>query len=445
MKSFVALTLLLAVLGVLRPIAAQQQTQVTGTVTDRSGAALAGVQITVTSESDPQRRFETTTGADGRFSIAVPVGVYTIEAALPGFSVSARSGVELSVGQARTIDFRLSIPGLTTAKPPEPESIAVVPVYFATDRASTTPTAFVTHRTPDNVVRYGRFDVSVPVNHKEGQIERPRWWFQGEKLADHFVIIRRQAFLADAFFTDLKSAIGRTTARDVLVFIHGFNNKFEEAIFKTAQVSYDIQFDGASILYSWPAGKGAEVLGYNGDRADADWTADHLAAFLANLLQRSTASRIHVIAHSMGNYAMMRALQKLPPGEQGRITSVFLAAPDIDRDLFRNEGAVFASIAQHPTLYASKNDRALKLSKKLQGGYRRAGDPADGIVVVSGVDSIDVSALDTDFIGHAYFQKNTSVITDIRRVIKEALFQPSRRGLRQMGAAPSMWWLFVKP
>jgi esterase/lipase superfamily enzyme len=38
---------------------------------------------------------------------------------------------------------------------------------------------------------------------------------------------------------------------DTLVFVHGFANSFEDAVFRNAQIVYDLDYQGLSVLYSW--------------------------------------------------------------------------------------------------------------------------------------------------------------------------------------------------
>ncbi len=36
--------------------------------------------------------------------------------------------------------------------------------------------------------------------------------------------------------------------------MHGYNTSFDNALYRTAQIAYDLDFDGATFLYSWPSG-----------------------------------------------------------------------------------------------------------------------------------------------------------------------------------------------
>ena len=51
-----------------------------------------------------------------------------------------------------------------------------------------------------------------------------------------------------------------------LVFVHGFNTTFDNALFRTAQIAYDLKFDGAPFVYSWPSQGQVGFQDYSYDR-----------------------------------------------------------------------------------------------------------------------------------------------------------------------------------
>jgi len=220
---------------------------------------------------------------------------------------------------------------------------------------------------------------------------------------------------------------------------------FEDAVYRTAQIAYDLDFDGAPILYSWPSV--GSLATYVADVNNSTWTADHLRWFLEDVAAKSGAQSFHVIAHSMGNAPLVRALNDIATRPRStplpRFRQILLTAPDIDVGVFRQLAAAMMRVGDRITLYASANDVALQLSKTYQGGYQRAGDARPAIVRMAGVDSIDVSAVDTNFIGHFYYASNESVLSDIMRLIRTGKPPGERCGLRAAGRAIDLYWLFV--
>ena len=231
--------------------------------------------------------------------------------------------------------------------------------------------------------------------------------------------------------------------REALVFIHGYNTPFDEALRRTAQLSFDLRFTGATILYSWPSE--GETFKYTVDEANIEWTAPHFEAFLRMVLNRISAERVHIVAHSMGNRALARALVGLdrdpPPESAAKLHQVVFAAPDVDADVFRRSALQFHDQADRITLYASSNDQALKASKSVHG-YPRAGESGADIVVVEGIDTIDASLVETDFLGHSYFGDRESVISDLLNLIRESRPPSERPWLSPRQHAAARYWLF---
>jgi len=208
----------------------------------------------------------------------------------------------------------------------------------------------------------------------------------------------------------------------------------------------DLKFDGAPILYSWPSQ--GELVEYTIDETNVAWTQPHFKAFLLAVARQSGATSIHLIAHSMGNRALTSALEDLAD-EMRDSTHLFrqvvLAAPDIDADTFRQEIApAIVKTADRVTLYASSLDEALALSKRVHG-YPRAGESGEQLVVVPGVDTIDVSAVDTGLIGHDYYTDSSGVVADLVDVIQGALPPQKRPWLLPKQQADALtYWIFTK-
>jgi esterase/lipase superfamily enzyme len=326
-----------------------------------------------------------------------------------------------------------------------PDGSAVVSVFYATDRERLAgPTLnYGPARNRTGALDLGRFDVSVPRDHERGTLERPDiWTFWREDPAKHFLITGRTRQSYDAFYGDIRDRIARAERKDAFVFVHGFNVAFEDAVYRTAQFAYDLQVPIAPILYSWPSAATLSPIGYSTDAESNRWTERHLRWFLEDVLARTGAERVHLVAHSMGNKALVNALDMMGPSTTRKFGQIILTAPDIDADQFVQLAAAIRRSGERATLYASANDIALSASKRLQGGYRRAGDASGGVVVVPGIDTIDVSVLKTDFLGHSP-QGNGSVISDIFLLLTQGLGPGSRPGLRRAGTAPALFWRFV--
>ncbi|MCC6127151.1 MAG: alpha/beta fold hydrolase [Pirellulales bacterium] len=294
----------------------------------------------------------------------------------------------------------------------------------------------------------GSCEVSIPQRHEIGELESPsmlRLEFQ-EDSRKHVVLLKVTPEPTAAFYANLRESVAKSKEKSALVFIHGYNVTFGDAARRTAQIAYDLKFGGVPLMYSWPSQ--GKLLDYAVDETNAVWTVPHLRQFLADVVRQSGARRIHLIAHSMGNRALTTALRDLalqqtdaPPP---KFDQVLLTAPDIDADVFKNDIApAITKTARRVTLYASSNDAALRLSKKLHG-YPRAGEAGGEIVIVPGMDTVDVTAVDTSLLGHSYYGESGSVISDFVEVLQEAKPADQRKWLRPEYLGAYKYWVFQR-
>jgi len=339
---------------------------------------------------------------------------------------------------------------VTTGEPPPPvagEDYSIVRVLYATDRARTEsekPTEMFGGDRAE--LSYGFCDVSIPRDHRMGELESPRSFldfFFPEDPSKHVMLLETLVADEERFFADLGARVRASAKSSAFLFVHGFNVTFEDAARRTAQISYDLTFDGAPVFYSWPS-KG-KALAYNDDEQTIAWTETNLRQFLEDFFGRSDADNIYVIAHSMGNRALTRALASLlndRPDLRNRLTEVILTAPDIDADLFKHEIAPKLTAAGRPiTLYASSEDRALAASRQIHGNSR-AGDSGGAIVILPGVETVDATGMDTGFLRHSYFAEARSVLADLFFLIQEGRRPDERFGLRAVESAEGKYWAF---
>ena len=193
--------------------------------------------------------------------------------------------------------------------------------------------------------------------------------------------------LADSrkkLFEEISARLAHNSRKDVILFVHGFNNSFEEAIFRLAQVWHYSGRIGVPVAYTWPAGHGG-VFGYTYDRESGEYTIYHLKKFLLALAACPDVERIHLIAHSRGTDVATTALRELhlaykAAGKDTRnelkLANLILAAPDLDADVFNQRFALedLHMAARRTTIYFSKEDIALATANFIFGGKRRLGN-----------------------------------------------------------------------
>ena len=347
---------------------------------------------------------------------------------------------------AREIEPPSAEIGTQSANEEHDKNFAVVRVFYATDRnhiAGAKPAkAFDSDRA---AVSFGYCDVSIPRDHRMGELESPSIWrleFR-EDPERHVVILSTVVRSEDEFFGDIENRIRASRKSSAFVFIHGYNVTFEDAARRTAQISYDLGFDGAPVFYSWPS-QGA-VEAYTVDEQNIEWAQSDLRRFLDDFFLRSDAQNVYLIAHSMGNRALTRAVISLladKPALRSRVREVILTAPDIDADVFKREIAPALTATFSPvTLYASSKDLALLASKKVHG-YPRAGDSGQQLVVVPGIETIDATAVDTGLLGHSYYAESRSVLSDIFNLVRNGERPDARFGLHRVDDQVGRHWEF---
>jgi esterase/lipase superfamily enzyme len=208
-------------------------------------------------------------------------------------------------------------------------------------------------------------------------------------------------------------------ARDVLIYVHGFNQTFESAVLDAARLSDGVHFRGETLAFCWPSK--AKLFDYGYDRESAMWSRDALEQVFAGLMASPTTGRIHVVAHSIGTMLTMEALRQIY-ARQGaaaaeRIASVVFASPDIDMDVFTSSVERIGPLASKITVVTATNDRALAVSGWMAGGVTRVGAAEKAELKRLGLHVIDATAEGWGIINHDLFLSNAQVRKVIRRAV----------------------------
>ena len=322
----------------------------------------------------------------------------------------------------------------------------LVQVFYATDRNRTmSDKPGQIYGVDRSELTYGICEVSIPRDHRLGQLEGPSIWkFEfREDPEKHVVLLKVEEKDHDAYFKEIANRVGSSTSKSAFLFVHGYNVTFEDAARRTAQMAYDLKFDGAPVFYSWPS-QGSSTA-YTVDENNVEWTELHLETFLAGFIGRSTADKIYLVAHSMGSRALTKAIATVAdkdPSVRKKIEAIILAAPDIDADVFKQK--ILPRIrpaTKNLTLYASSRDLALVASKQVHG-YSRAGEVGPDLVVTNDVDTIDATSVDTSFIGHAYYAEAKSIIADLFEILRYQRTAKERRHLESVDNEYGNLWVF---
>jgi esterase/lipase superfamily enzyme len=325
----------------------------------------------------------------------------------------------------------------TSSMPPTEENFVKIPIFYGTDRNINDVKNVNKYFGKDfsEKMSLGILQVTIPKVHKVGEMERPPFWrIWDRENPKEFVTLWSVEALSEAiFYQKMKETVQSAAQNDAFVFIHGFNNTFAEAARRAGQLTHDLGFKGLSILYSWPS-DGSE-FNYDSDGRDIRKTTQHLKAFLTNIVKKAKPSKLHIIAHSMGNRALVQSLKELADENKTvQFNQVILAAPDVDKKVFEKDILPhIGKMAQRFTLYTSDKDVALIASKIKNRGPRLGLSPA----FYEGLQTVDVSSSACgDVLFHGCFSQSKPIMDDILKLFENNA-DPTQRRLK----AKQRYWI----
>lgn len=319
------------------------------------------------------------------------------------------------------------------SRPPRVRSTSWMPIFYGTNREQTSE-----HQPPvysaalGSQLELGQALLQVPRNYQNGQgdhswtaprrltAQLPRIKDTGLDLTEQFAIGSLKPMRADEL---LEQAVLRLSASQhykdhALIFVPGHNASFEGALYRTAQLAYDLEFDGLPFVYSWPSdGKAAN---YQHDTTALAQSLGSFTAFLRFVVERTGAKSISIVAHGLGTGLTLDGLAAMKDEWPGGVAlrELIFAAPDIDTVSFKDRLTALEKLHARTTLYVAASDRALNISRRHTGGIPRAGDVlAGGPLVIPGVETVDVSSVGTDELTLNYpsYVKQSAIARDIAK------------------------------
>lgn len=255
--------------------------------------------------------------------------------------------------------------------------------------------------------------VSIPPSHQPGMIERPKRLPPDPRT--EFAVIEPAVYAnTNSFVAGINAELARRAPqdRDVLLFIHGYNNTFTDSVLRIAQFVEDTNFSGVPVLFSWASAGKASHYVYDLNSALA---ARPQLLNTARMLRGSQARGVDLFAHSMGSLLTVEALVEAsvsdrPDAFRG-VDNVMFAAPDIDLDLFKTQLGRMKGKTGNFFVFVSRDDRALMVSRRISGGVERVGAADAGELSALGVTVIDLSEIDDSASGtHSKFAGSPEVV-----------------------------------
>ena len=314
-----------------------------------------------------------------------------------------------------------------------------VTVYFATNRQVTTPTD------------YKSYGTSIVQPTQPQEITYGTAFVEDAGLtADTVGAIKSIQDISKGGFSSQAVADLSNPGRNLLIFLHGFDNSFEDAITRAAfnqQWFLKSGVAGANttvVAFSWPSlGKLISVPilqeDYFHDQMMAGQSGAHIMSFFANLepitkSARTKGQRSILLAHSMGNWALQAGVESWfahGNGAANLFDEAVLAAADERYDSFSFPApgrlSDLKQLAKRISIYFSTADAVLCLSMFLNLGAQRIGqrgphDRLDASLFPPGtyrmVDCSDFDDYNRDFQGsHQYYRRSPKARADIASVM----------------------------
>jgi esterase/lipase superfamily enzyme len=263
--------------------------------------------------------------------------------------------------------------------------------------------------------------------------------------------LARHAEAKAALQAEVQRRLAQAPKREVLLFVHGFNETFATAAYTAADLCHFFGREPVCAFFTWPASSSGNFLtSYTTTTESAEFAVDHLKKTIRMLGTTAGVERVQILAHSRGTALTLRALAALAleaivagkdPAKLYKIDNLVLFSPDIDVDV---AGQQLTSLGSDPdlptpranvrlilngrfTIYSSPEDRALAVSQLLFRSRERVGqlrpeDIPDQIQryfeSTGHTDLISYEGKRTDFFGHSYFTSNPRVSSDLIQLIR---------------------------
>jgi esterase/lipase superfamily enzyme len=271
-----------------------------------------------------------------------------------------------------------------------------------------------------------------------------------EGLVENPEEVRQQNLVASKLQDDITERLKKTQCKEAFVYLHGFNNTFEDTVFVAADLWHFMGRRGVPIVYSWPSKR--SLFGYGYDRESSEFTVFHFKQFLRSIAGCKDLKKIHVLAHSRGTDVAASAFRELviaanaspkpggpkpdSPGQSAhrvlhKIGNVVLAAADIDMEVAsqRLVAEMAFMSAERVTIYLSHDDKAMNFAVWLFESIGRLGELSlrffspglvDTLETIDRIDFID-ARVNTGFLGHTYFYSSPAVSSDLILLLRDNL------------------------
>ena len=249
----------------------------------------------------------------GAAAVLKPNGISMPACRLPTIQPSpAKAGTRLRAG---LLLIAVALAGC--ASPPEGVLTPVaqsapdateVSILVATTRAPSDNPGLLYSGERGDAVDFNELVVSIPpeATRKVGEVQWPRK-LPADPSREFATLSASQLTTfdqVDAWYRRNKSPTGR-----LLIFVHGFNTRYESAVYRFAQIAHDSGTDATPVMFTWPS-RGT-VFDYGYDKESTNYSRSALEALLRGAADAPDIKEVTILAHSMGTWLTMESLRQM--------------------------------------------------------------------------------------------------------------------------------------
>lgn len=375
--------------------------------------------------------FGSRTDADGQYAFfKIPAGSYRLTVWARGVhQLEPGIAIETSPNQTHRQPTIRMAAGSAGEKAVIRARVLQLRVYFATDREPMhgpgPPDYFANNASSASHLSFGYCDFTIPdfdpaMSDAAAQAVRNQF---GADAQLYPTVQKSETESLRDFQRDLSS---QAHGQNALLYIHGYNNSFEEAAETAASLKVALKFLGPVVFFSWPSANRVSAYLTDEQRIGNTISSRHLSAVFQTIQQAGGIGKIHVLAHSMGSRAL--DAQWHSGRDLGGLGQIVYAAPDVATTDFKRELSTPPAGPDQINLYASLVDQALEASVIVHlWPELRAGQQVRGLTIPF-LDTVDATPVDMTLLGfgHSYFINSPEVEDDIGGVLNQT--PPSQRG-----------------
>ncbi|MCC6679845.1 MAG: alpha/beta hydrolase [Phycisphaeraceae bacterium] len=285
---------------------------------------------------------------------------------------------------------------------------------------------------------------------------------QGDALVENAEDAATNQLAVGALHHLFAERLADSSSKEVFVFVHGYNNTFDDAVLTMAQLWHFLARPGVGVIYSWPAGAEGLLRGYTHDRESGEFSIYHFKQFIRAIASCPQVQKIHFIGHSRGTDVLTTALRELHIENHGdpqatrrnlKLGQLVLAAPDLDYEV-ATQRIIAERLGAAPegvTIYLNADDRAIGIADWLFASMRRLGQLRATDLTKRQQDAferleyratfVNVRA-ELDFLGHGYFVSNPSVLSDLILLLRDNRQPGADHGRPLVRRGSAFWELY---